>query len=153
MAVEAPVSKFKKNNFKIYIVMCLVVAIWFAYDGYFNQKFISKHTDEQGQPDSTLVFNRKAPPFFVGAAILLTMYLLVLHSRKIVADEKELVIHGKERIAYDAIEAVDKTHFDAKGFFRLTYRDSRGRTVHRKISDRSYDNLGPLLEHIISKIQ
>ncbi|GAJ18741.1 unnamed protein product, partial [marine sediment metagenome] len=32
MAIEAPISKFKKNGLKIYIAVCIVVAIIFAYD-------------------------------------------------------------------------------------------------------------------------
>ncbi len=61
MAIEAPVSKFRKNNLKIYIAVCILIAVWFGYDGYFNEKFKQKHTDKNGKPDSTLVSNQKAP--------------------------------------------------------------------------------------------
>ena len=40
MAIEAPLSRYKRNNFKIYIVVCLFAAAWFAYDGYLSQRFI-----------------------------------------------------------------------------------------------------------------
>ena len=36
MAIEAPLSKYRRGNFKIYIVACLVLGAWFAYDGYLN---------------------------------------------------------------------------------------------------------------------
>ena len=68
MAIEAPVSKYKKNNLRIFIILCIVAAVWFGYDGYFSKKFIEKHQDVQGNPDSTLAFNRKSPPYFIGAA-------------------------------------------------------------------------------------
>ena len=36
MAVVAPYCQYKKTNFKIYIVMLLAFAVYFAYDGYLN---------------------------------------------------------------------------------------------------------------------
>jgi hypothetical protein len=62
MAIIAPYSQYKKTNFKIGIVLLLAASVYFFYDGNHNQKFISRHTSN-GKPDSTLVFNRKAPPF------------------------------------------------------------------------------------------
>ena len=40
MALEAPYSKYKKQNYLIAIIVCIVLASWCAYDGYFNQKWI-----------------------------------------------------------------------------------------------------------------
>ena len=40
MAIEAPISKYKRTNFKIYIVACLVIGIWCIYDGYLNKAWI-----------------------------------------------------------------------------------------------------------------
>jgi hypothetical protein len=37
MAIEAPLSKFKKTNLAIYILVCVIVAVWFGYDGYFSK--------------------------------------------------------------------------------------------------------------------
>ena len=71
MPIEAPISKYKKNNFYIYIAVCLIAAAWLAYDGYLNQKFIDKHTKENGNPNITLIVNQKAPPFLIVAAIAL----------------------------------------------------------------------------------
>ena len=152
MSIEAPISKFKKTNFKIYIVLCLVFASWFGYDGYFNQKFREKHTNADGSPDSTLIFNKKSPPFFIGAAALLTVYLLVMRNKKLVADENELVISAKERIPYNSIQKIDKTYFSSKGYFIITYKDKDGNEVSRKISDKSYDNLAAILDHLVVKI-
>jgi len=152
MAIEAPLSKYKRTNFKIYIVVCLALAGWFAYDGYLNQGFIDKHTDEQGAADTDLVINRVAPPFLAGAALLLGACFYVVKDRKLVADEEALVVAGKVRIPYDAIEQIDKTHFENKGFFTIIYKDSNGPERRRKLSDRQYDNLEVVLDHLVAKI-
>lgn len=152
MAIEAPLSKYKRTNFKIYILVCLVLGAWFAYDGYFNKSFIEEHSDEQGRPNGVLEFNRKSPPAFVALAVAIGAYFYAVRGRKLVADEKELVIAGKKRIPYDAIEAIDKTHFEEKGFFTIIYKNSAGAEVRHRLNDRQYDNLGPILDHLIAQI-
>ena len=151
MAIEAPVSKFRRNNLKIYIVVCILATIWLGYDGYFNKKFIEEHSPE-GVPDSTLLFNQKAPTVSIGIAVLLVIQLLLIRKQKLIADEKELIFSDKERIAYDAIEQINKTHFDSKGYFIITYKVENGKEMDRKISDRKYDNLKAVLDHLVAKI-
>jgi hypothetical protein len=150
MAIEAPLSKYKRTNFKIYIAVCLGLAAWFAYDGYLNQSFIDKHTDEQGVADSDLVINRVAPPFLVGAGLLFGAYFYAIRGRKLVADEEALVA-GRVRIPYDAIEQIDKTHFEKKGFFTIVYKDG-GSQRRRKLSGHQYDNLNEILDHLVAQI-
>jgi hypothetical protein len=152
MVIEAPISKFKRNNLKIYIAICIGLAVWCAYDGYFNEKWIQKHTDADGKPKDYLVFNRKAPPYFIGAAVLLGAYLFAIKNRRIIAGENELVISDKERISYDSIQKIDKTSFDSKGFFIITYKNKNGSEVNRKISDRTYDNLAAILDKLVAEI-
>lgn len=152
MAIEAPISKFKKTNLKIYIVVCIGLAIWCAYDGYFNDKWIEEHTDTNGSPETYLVFNRKAPPYFIGAAVLLGAYLFAIRNKKIIADENELILSNKERISYDSIQKIDKTRFKSKGFFVITHKSNDGREVNRKLSDRTYDNLEAILNELVAKI-
>jgi len=156
MAIEAPVSKFKKTNLKIYIVACVAFAIWFGYDGYFNKEFIEKHKDAAGNPVSTLAFNQKSPPLIFGAAVLLAGYLFVIKNRKLIAGENELVFSErsgeKKRISYDLVQKIDKTYFDSKGHFVITYKDKEGKEVCCKISDRTYDNLAAVLDHLVAKI-
>jgi hypothetical protein len=152
MAIEAPISKFKKNNLVIYIILCLVAAGWFAYDGYINKNFIAKNTNDDGKPNSTLVFNQKSPPFFAAGAVLIGVYLFVIRNRKLIADESELVFSAKDKIPYDSVQKIDKTYFDRKGFFIITYKDEHGKEIDRKISDRNYDNLAPILDHLVAKI-
>jgi len=152
MAIEAPLSKRKKNNYKIYIGVCVIAAVWFGYDGYVSEKFKAAHTQQDGKPDSTLVFNRWAPPFFIAAAVLFGLCLSKIKNRKMVAGESELIISDKDRIPYDSIQKIDKTYFDSKGYFIITRKDSNGREVSRKLSDRNYDNLTAILDHLVAKI-
>jgi len=160
MAIEAPISKFKKNGLKIYIAVCIAVAIIFAYDGYLSKykwsmryNFYKKHVvDNDGKPTSTMNFNRKSPPFFIGAAVLLGAYLFAIKNRKIIADENELIISNKERIAYHSIQKIDKTFFKSKGRFIITYKNEDDREVNRKISGRTYDNLEAILDELVAKI-
>ena len=152
MAIEAPLSKYKRNSLLIGMVGCLGMGLWFAYDGAFNKEFIAKHTTEQGQPDSTLIFNQKSPPVFVVVAVLIGGYWCAIRRRKLVAAEDALVIAGKKRIRYDAIEKIDKTYFETKGLFTIAYKNESGRLVQYKLSDRQYDNLKPLLDHLIAQI-
>ena len=153
MAIEAPVSKYKKTNFKIYIIICAVLAVWFAYDGYLNENFIGKHhSDADGKPDAKLVFNQHAPYYLGGAAIVLLAYFLAIKDRKLVADENELRISGGDTIKYDAIESIDKTHFAAKGYFVITYKDERGKPKSKELNDRNWDHLAAILDHLVAKI-
>ena len=158
MPIEAPISKYKKTNFKIYIAACIVAAVVFAYDGYLSKyqwshrrSFYEKHV-KQGQPDDTMIFNQKAPIFFVAAAVLLTAWFWVLKNKKLLADENQLIISDKEKISYDSMQKIDKTHFDSKGFFLITYKNKDGNETNRKLRGKTYDNLAAILDHLVAKI-
>jgi len=152
MATEAPISKQKKTILLIYIVACLAFAAWCAYDGYYNQDWIAKHTNPDGSEKPYLIFNKHGPYYFVAGAILLGIYLFAIRNRKIVAGETELAISRKVKIPYDSIQKIDKTYFKSKGFFVLTYNDAGGREVNYKLSDREYDNLQAVLDELVAKI-
>jgi len=151
MAIEAGVSSYRKNRLKMFMVACIVLAAWCVYDGYFNEKWIQEHTADDGSPKTYLVFNRKAPYFLVSGAVLLGVYLASILGKKVVADDEKLIVDGKE-IKYDSIVSLDKTHFDSKGYFVLTYETGQGGQTSKKISDLKYDNLTQVLEHVVSKI-
>jgi hypothetical protein len=150
MTIEAPLSRYKKQNLLIFIVVLLGLAGWFYYDGHYNTAFIEKHT-VNGQPDSTLSFNKKAPPFMAALAIAIAVYFVAVRNKKVVADESSLVAEGKT-VAFSAIEKINKTHFDTKGYVVITYKDAQGKSCELKLSDRTYDNLLTLLDHVIAKI-
>ena len=151
MAIEAPLSKYKKNTLWIALIALVAFGIYCVYDGYYNEKFIKKNTDANG-PNSTLVFNQKSPPYLIGAALLLGVYLFTIRNKKVVADENQLIINDKEKISYESIQKIDKTYFDSKGFLLITYKDKNGREVNRKITDRTYDNLAAIVEKLVAKI-
>ncbi|MFC1675723.1 hypothetical protein ACFL3G_01510 [Planctomycetota bacterium] len=152
MAIEAPVSKFRKNNLKIYMVFALGLLAWCVYDGYFNEKWIEEHRNEDGSPKTYLTVNRRAPYLFVPLIGYFVISFFVIKNKKIVADENELVISNNFKISYDSIQAIDKTLFEKKGKFSIIYNDQDGREVSYKLSDRRYDNLSAVLEHITAKI-
>jgi hypothetical protein len=158
MAIEAPISKHKKNNLKLYAVFCVVFAIIFGYDGYLSKYEWSKRRsfyDENvidGKPNETMIFNRYAPIALILGAALLAFRYQTVKNRKLVADENELVFSDGTKIPYGAIEKIDKTHFKKKGIFVITYKDSSGRKIDRRISDRNYDGLEAVLELLVSKL-
>lgn len=148
--IEAPVSRYKRNNYLIWTVLLIGLAVWFAYDGYKNEKFIAKHTKD-GIPDATLKSHRVSPPFMIFGGLVLGAVSLVIRNRKITADDQALQVN-KTTIPYERIEAVDKTHFDKKGYFVLTWNNSDQKKESMKLSDRDYDNLPAVLDRIVEKI-
>jgi hypothetical protein len=160
MAIQAPVSKYKRKNFLIYIAVCIIAAIIFAYDGYLSKytwsrrhSFYQEHViDNNNKPDGAMKFNRISPPIFIVAAVLLGGYLFTIKNKKIIADENDLIVNDKEKIPYDSIQKIDKTYFQKKGFFVITYKQSSGKEVHRKLNHRQYDNLAAILDHLVAKI-
>lgn len=159
MAIEAPISKYKKTNFKIYIAACIIFAVVFAYDGYLSKyewsrrrSFHEKHIKD-GRPDATMIFNQITPILLAAAAIGLGARLWALKDKKLVADESELMISNREKISYDSIQKIEKTHFDpTRGYFIVTYKNKEGNEVNRKISSKTYDNLAAILEKLVAKI-
>ncbi|MGA2916707.1 MAG: hypothetical protein ABSE89_11845 [Sedimentisphaerales bacterium] len=151
MQVSAPYCQYKKTNFKIYIVILLIAAVYFAYDGYLNKNFIKKHTTID-QPDSTLAFNKKSPPFFVAGAVILAVWFWMVKDKKLVADDEALVFSEKDKIPYDSIESINKTNYDSKGLFIVEYKLPNGQKSQREVSSNTYDNLAPILELLVSKI-
>ena len=152
MAIEAPLSKFKKNNLRIYIAVCIGLALWCAYDGYLNKEWIEEHTNEDGSAQTYLVFNRNAPIYFGVGAVLIGAYFFSIKNRKVVADENELIIDDKKKIAYDNIQKIDKSNFKSNGYFIITHNDEQGVEQDCRLSDKNYDNLSAVLDYLIEKI-
>ncbi|OQA02953.1 MAG: hypothetical protein BWY69_00747 [Planctomycetes bacterium ADurb.Bin401] len=151
MAVVAPLAKYKKTNYKIWFLILFVAGVWFLYDGYKNEKFIAKHTRD-GQPDHTLLFHRKAPPFLIAGAVAVAIYSFVVNGKRIVADENELILSNGEKISYSSMESINKTEYASKGSFIIAYKGPDGKTVEKKISNRSWDNMDAVLDFLVTKI-
>jgi hypothetical protein len=152
MSVVAPYCQYKKTNFKLGILILLVAAVWFTYDGRYSKKFIERHT-KKGQPDPTLVFHQKyAFPIFGTAAAVLAIIFVTLKGKKIVADEQELILSDGSKITYNSIESVNKTEYQSKGFFTVEYKSQDGQKKLCKISNRDFDDLDAVLEILVAKI-
>ncbi len=158
MAIEAPYSKHSKNNFIIGIGIFLAIAIIFAYDGYLSKyewslrhNFYEEHVKD-GKPDFDMAFNQKSPFVFIALAAVITVWFWTLKNKKLLADESELVINDKQRISYDSIQQINKTYFEKKGFFVITYQDKGDSEVRLRLNERKYDNLPAILEHLVAKI-
>jgi len=158
MAVEASISKFKKNNLKIYAVACILFAIVFAYDGYLSKyqwshrrSFYEEHVKDS-KPDDTMMFNKTAPIFLAALAAVFMWRCWAIKDKKLWVDESELIINEKEKISLGSIQKIDKTHFQSKGFFVITYKNENGNETNRKLSNRTYDNLEAILDKLVAKI-
>jgi hypothetical protein len=151
MAIEATYAKYKKNNFLIGIIILLVFGIYCMYDGYFNDKFQRKHTID-GKPDGTLKFNQKVPFVLLPGAAILVIWMQLVKNRKITAESEGININGKETITYDSIEKIDKTYFETKEYFDITYKNESGSESKRRLDGRDYDNLAAILNELVAKI-
>ncbi len=155
MAIEAPISKFRLTNLKIYILACVIFGVIFAYDGYLSkypwsmrQAFYEKH-----KGDSTMRFNQIVPLVLAAGALAFAFRLSMLKNIKLVVDDEGLLIDGKTRITFSSIEKIDKTHFNEKGgFFIITFKDNLQNEQQIKLSDNKYDNLSAVLELLVKKI-
>jgi hypothetical protein len=151
MDILGPVSGYKKNTLILYMVMLVGFGFWCLYDGYMNKDFIAKHT-ENGRPNGNLVFNRYAPLAMILGAVVMGIGLNRIRDRKVLATDTELIVDGRLKVPYDSIEQIDKTHFEKKGFFVITYKTDGGMETTTRLSDRDYDNLGPILDRLVEKI-
>jgi len=158
MAVVAPYSKYRKTNFKIAIFGGLLVAAVLAYDGYLSkyewshrQSFYQKHTIN-GEPDGTLLFNQRVSIGLLAIAVISAIWFVKVKDHKLVLDDNELIIDNKQKIPYASIEQIDRTHFDSKGFFIISYKKPDGQNALEAFSYKRYDKLKSLLDHLVTKI-
>jgi len=152
MAAIATLGTYRKRSFQIYIFVCLAFAAWLAYDGYFSQSFIEEHSkDAAGR--TTLAFNRIVPFVLAPLAAIIAVRWWMVKDRKVVADGQTLTLENGQKIAYDRIEKIDKTHFERKGYFSITYRDAEGKETECRLSDRRFDNLEAVLVELIGALK
>jgi hypothetical protein len=152
MAVVAPLSTYRKNSFKLYIAVSVLIAGLCVYDGYFSSSFAKDHTVD-GKADKTLKANQAGPFVFLPLAALLAVRWWMVKDKKVVADGKTLILDDGEKIDYARIEKLDKANFEKKGFFVITYKDSSGKDVDRKISDKHWDNLSEVLVELVAVLK
>ena len=159
MSVEATASKYKANSFRLYMAVCIVGAAVLAYDGYLSkydwskrQSFYKKHyIENDNQPSDAIKFNMYSPFVLLPLGAFFAFKWVTSKKKKVVAGDTSLDVSGTE-ITYDSMESINKTHFESKGFFTITYKDSQGSSNEIKISDRDYDGLGIVLDEVVAKI-
>lgn len=151
MAVEACSSKSGRSNNLIVGVMCLALAGWFAYDGWFGDYKNKELEKNDGRPTPNLIFNQYVGPIGLGMFALFNIFsLLKSSSRRLIADESQLHIDTNHVIAYDAIRHIDQRKFSKDGVFSLGYVDN-GNTKEMKFSTRKYDNLDAILAELVKQ--
>lgn len=150
MAIVAPLSRYKRNNHLIALVVVLGLAGWFHYDGHYNQEFITKHTKPDGTPDDTLIINRKAPPVLLALGVLVVGNFVRVRNQRIRVDDSTLMVNSLS-IPLSTVTQIDKTHFDSKGFFVLSYKPG-DTEKHLKLYSRNYDNLSAVLDRLIEEL-
>lgn len=126
MAIIAPLSRYKKKNMLIMMAILFGLGIWCIYDGYYNQKFIQEHVDENGAPQGWLAFNKKAPPFLIAGGLLYTVYFFMVRDKKVVADEEGFKA-GKTNVPYDAIEKINKRISTARDILSSPIKTAAGK--------------------------
>jgi hypothetical protein len=158
MSIEAPLSKYKKHNMLITMVAFIGFAAIFGYDGYMSKyewskryDFYKKHViDNNGVPDGDMKINQYGSILLLALGLYNGFNFLKSKDKKIVADEQGLTCEGLT-IPYNQIDSIDKTYFNSKGFFTIHYQDQQ-QTKTLKISDRQYDHLPAVLDHLVSKL-
>ncbi len=150
MAIVAPLSQYRRNNHLIMLVVMLGLAAWVFYDGRFNQSFIANHTHSDGTPDDTLIIHHKAPPFLMAAGVLVVANFVRVRNQRIRVDDSTLMLN-RLSIPLSAVTQIDKTHFDSKGFFVLSYKPG-DTEKNLKFNARKYDNLSAVLDRLIEEL-
>lgn len=151
MDIIAKYSSYRLGNLKIAVAVLLGLSVWCVYDGYFNQKFIDKHTTVEGKADDTLICHKYFAYIGVpGAAAVLAVFA-VKRKKQIIAKNDCLVLEDGSSIAYKSIEELDQTDYDIDGKFKLTYI-SGGNEKSVVFSNKNWDGLDKLLDFLITKI-
>lgn len=151
MAVTATGSRFRRNNMLILALLCIAGGLWFAYDGWINDKYQEENTDpETGKANPNLQFNRYVPIPLAVIAVYSLIMTAIIPGRRVVADDKGLTLADGCNIPYESLQAIDKRAFDKDGHFTISYAVGQTKKT-LKLSDRKYDNLGLLLDEVISQ--
>ena len=114
MAIEAPLSSYKKKN--MIFIACLLIGagLWFYYDGYHKQEFIEKHTID-GKIDSTLNFPQKNRRRFLLVREFFTVYLFIIKGKKIIADEEAIKTRQRNDCCTTVLKKLTKRILTARG--------------------------------------
>jgi len=135
MAVSCGLGSGRRNRWLMMIVLCLAFAGWCFYDGWVKQEA------------EYVGFNRTATVVLAVLAAGLFVALLVLKSRRLVADEQGIRLGGKT-IAWDAFTEADDKDL-SKGILVLTYKStSEGQAQRLVLDEYNLSRFDDLLDEI-----
>ncbi|MBI9018903.1 MAG: hypothetical protein JEZ07_16755 [Phycisphaerae bacterium] len=101
--------------------------------------------------DSSLAFSKYYGPLACIAGLIYSALMFVdLGKKKIVTDDKGLTFNDGTRIDYEQITGIDKRNFKNKGKIIINCQQNNNAS-QIILKDRVYDNLGLLLDEIVSK--
>lgn len=148
MAIVATGSRHTQNTNYIIAIICILVGLYFFYDGWFGKYREKELKENDGKPTYDLYINQYAiiPLAFIAAFFAISG--LRLKSRKITASESGLEFSDGSKLAYDDIKQIDKRFFEKEGHFTLEY-EVGSEAKKLKLTDRTYDKLGLLLDEIV----
>ena len=66
--------------------------------------------------------------------------------------KREFVGHPNGVLEESNEEVKEECKDEPTGYFIITYKNKDGKEINRKLSDRKYDNLAPILDHLVEKI-
>jgi len=149
MSVKAIGSKYAKNTYYLYVLICMVMGIWFCYDGWFGEYRNIELDKNNGSATPNLYLNQ----FLIIPLTLLSIWFFISAKKvsSLVAETTDdgLIINGKGLIAYkDFVHIEDR--FKTKGVVIVAYKED-GMQKEIKLHDRQYDNLGLLRDALIRK--
>ena len=151
MATTAKGSTYTRNTSFFIALACLLGVVWCLYDGWISEEFQKSHVREDGSPNVNLQFSRYYGPIGCGvAALYFVIQAIGVGSKKIVADDSGLTVNANQTIPYANLKKIDKSKFKSKGILLIEY-ESGGAARQLKLSDRTYDNLGLLLDEIVAQ--
>jgi len=147
MSVKAIGSKYAKNTSYLYVLICMVMGLWFCYDGWFGEYRATELAKNDGMPTPNLYANQ----YLIIPLTLISIwfYISALKVGKLVAEatSEGLIINNNPLIAYtDFVHIEDR--FKTKGVVIIAYM-SDGVQNEVKLSDRQYDQLGLLRDELI----
>jgi hypothetical protein len=148
MAVTATGSRHTRNTNYIIAIVCIVVGLYFFYDGWFGNYREKELEKNDGKPTFNLYINQYAIIPLAAIAVYFALAAKRLQSKRIEADDAALSFSHGLKIPYNNIKQIDRRFFEKEGHFTLEY-EAEGSIKRIKLKDRMYDGLGLLLDEIV----
>ena len=150
MAVVATGCRHTRNTNYIIAVVCILVGLYFFYDGWFGSYREKELEENEGKPTISLYINQYAIIPLAVIAVYFALAAKRLNAKRIEADDTALSFSHGLKIPYNSIQQIDKRFFEKEGHFTIEH-DADGSIKKLKLNDRTYDGLGLLLDEIVRR--